>query len=69
VPSFIDTNTEVNLNKINTNVNNTFIIYKHRTIIDKYVNLEPTTENFKKVSETLEKTRGDYFNLAEPKHD
>lgn len=69
VPSFTDTNTEANLNKINPNVDNTFIIYKHRTIIDKYVNLKPTPENFKTISEILTRTRGDYFNLAEPKHD
>jgi protocatechuate 3,4-dioxygenase, beta subunit len=69
VPSFADTKTEANLNSINPEVENTFIVYKHRTIVDKHVNLKPTLENFKKLSETLNKTKGDYFTLSEPKHE
>lgn len=69
VPSFSDASTDVNLNKINSDMENTFIIYKHRTIIDKYVNLKPTSENFKKISSILDITKGNYFNLDEPKHD
>jgi len=59
VPSFSDINTEANLNKINPSVENAFIIYKHRRIIDKYIDLKPTTNNFELVSMTLNKTRGD----------
>lgn len=69
VPSFTDPETEANLNKINPDVENTFVIYRHRTIIDNYVNLKPTSENFRLISETLDKTKGNYFDLAEPKHD
>jgi protocatechuate 3,4-dioxygenase, beta subunit len=69
VPSMTDTESEVNLNKINPAVENTFVIYRHRTIIDKYIDLKPTEENFKTISMTLDKTKGDYFNLSEPKHD
>ncbi|MEO6682120.1 MAG: hypothetical protein ABIN48_04780 [Ginsengibacter sp.] len=69
VPSFSDTRTEANLNKINPNVENTFIIYKHRSIIDKYIDLKPTAENFAILSETFNKTKGEYFDLPEPKHD
>ncbi len=69
VPSFIDTESEANLNKINQNVENTFIIYRHRTIVDKYVNLKPTEQNFKLIAEILDKTKGDYFDLNEPKHE
>ena len=69
VPSMTDTESEVNLNKINPNVENTFIIYRHRTIIDKYINLKPTEENYKIIKETLDKTKSEYFNLQEPKHD
>lgn len=69
VPSFSDTESEVSLNNINPNVENTFIIYKHRTIVNKYVNLKPTDQNFKLISETLDKTRGNYFDLNEPKHE
>ena len=69
VPSFSDKKTEANLNKINPEVNNTFVIYKHRSIVDKYINLKPTFEHFKMLSNSLDKTQGDYFDLPEPKHD
>ncbi len=69
VPSLNDIESEVNLNKINPSVENTIVIYKHRTIIDKFINLKPTLENFNLLSATLNKTKGDYFNLLEPKHD
>lgn len=69
VPSFSDKDTEANLNKINPKVKNTFIIYKHRSIVDKYIDLKPTDENFRMLSNALDKTQGDYFDLPEPKHD
>lgn len=69
VPSFNDTESEANLNKINPRVESTFIIYKHRTIVDKYVNLKPTEQNFKLIAEILDKTKGNYFDLNEPKHE
>lgn len=69
VPSFTDTNTHVNLNKINPDVENTFTIYRHRNIIDKYIDLKPTKENFKLLSETLDRTKGDYFDLPVPKYE
>jgi len=69
VPSFNDSSTEVNLNKIDAEAKNTIIIYKHRTIVDKYINLLPTKENFAKIINVLDKTKGNYFNLEEPKHD
>lgn len=66
VPSFSDSATEANLNKINPEVENTFIIYKHRRIVDKYINLKPTEGNFKTLSSSLDKTQGEYFDLPEP---
>ncbi len=69
VPSFSDTESEANLNKINASVENTFIIYRHRTIVDKFVNLKPTEQNFKLIAEILDKTKGNYFDLNEPKHE
>jgi protocatechuate 3,4-dioxygenase, beta subunit len=67
VPSMTDSATEVNLNKINPSAENTFVIFKHRTIIDKYTNLKATTDNFKTISSTLDKTKSTYFDLLEPK--
>ena len=69
VPAFSDKESEANLNKINPKVENTFVIYKYRTIIDKFVDLKPTKENFNMVSQTLDKTKNEYFNLPAPKHD
>lgn len=69
VPSFSDTESEANLNKINPEAENTIIIYRYRTIVDKYVNLQPTDENFKLIIQSLNKTKGDYFELPVPKHD
>ena len=69
VPSMTDTESEVNLNKINSSLENTFVIFKHSTIIDKFINFKATADNFKIISSTLDKTKGDYFNLSEPKHD
>ncbi len=69
VPSMTDTESEVNLNKIDPSVENTFVIYRHRTIIDKYIDLKPTEGNYKIIKATLDKTKNDYFNLQEPKHE
>ncbi len=63
VPSFLDTESEANLNKINPIVENTFIIYRNRTIIDKYINLKPTVENFNLLSKVLDDNKGQYFEL------
>lgn len=68
VPSFSDKSTEAHLNKINPNVENTFIIYKHRSIVGKYIDMKPTSENFKMISNSLDRTRGDFFDLPEPRH-
>jgi protocatechuate 3,4-dioxygenase beta subunit len=68
VPSMTDAETEIALNRINPDVENTFIIYRHRTIIDKFVGLKPTTKNFDLISSTLNKTRSAYFDLPEPDH-
>lgn len=69
VPSFSDKHSDVNLNKINPEVENTFVIYKYRTIIEKFVDLKPTKENFNLISQTLDNTKNEYFNLPAPIHD
>ena len=69
VPSMNDTESEVNLNKINPNVENTIIIYRHRTIINKFIDLKPSLDNFKLVSNSIDKTKSDYFNLQEQKNE
>ncbi|MEO6151063.1 MAG: hypothetical protein ABIN95_01060 [Mucilaginibacter sp.] len=69
VPALTDTESDVSLNKINPAVKNTFIIYRNRAIVAKFIELEPTPENFKRIAGTLDKTKGNYFDLAEPAHD
>ena len=64
-----DIESEVYLNKINSSVENTFVIFKHSSIIDKFINFKATADNFKIITSTLDKTKGDYFILSEPKHD
>lgn len=63
VPSFADTESEANLNRINQSVENTFIIYRNRTIIDKFINLHPTELNFSLLAKELDTNKGDYFGL------
>ncbi|UYZ61142.1 dioxygenase family protein [Hymenobacter latericus] len=65
VASFADTASEAYLNKINPDAENTFVVYKHRTIVDKWVNLKPTPDNFARVRATLDRTTNDYFHLSE----
>ena len=69
VPSFSDKATEAHLNKINPDAENTFIIYRHRSIVDKYIDLKSAPENFKIISRSLDRTQGDFFDLPEPRHD
>ena len=68
VPSLTDTDTEMHLNKINPSVENTFIVYRHRTIVEKFIDLKPSPENFQRIAQTLDQTRGEYFHLRESSH-
>ena len=68
VSSFSDKESDIFLNKINAEVDNTFIIYSNRTIVDKYINLEPSQENYKLIKQTLDNTKSKYDYLPETKH-
>jgi len=65
VPSFTDSESEIDLNKINPEVENTFIIYKRSRIVGKFINLKPSPHNFKMVSTNLDETINEYFNLPQ----
>lgn len=67
VPSFRDQASEIYLNKINPNVENTFLIYRRSNIIDKYIELKPTPQNFKKITQGLDQTSNEYFKRSKPK--
>lgn len=63
VPSFSDKPSEIYLNRINPELENTFILYRRSIIIDKFLNLKPNPENFKKISNRLDETINEYFDL------
>lgn len=63
VPAFNDSDSEVDRNHINSSVRNTIIIYKNGTIIDKFIDVEPTNQNLKKLSVLMEKKQGTFFDL------
>ena len=67
VPSFSDAESEIDLNKINQTTENTFIIYKRSRVIDKFINLKPTKDNYHLIAERLDKTINEYFDLPKPK--
>jgi protocatechuate 3,4-dioxygenase beta subunit len=63
VPSFADTESEIHLNRINQNVENTFLLYKRSRVIDKYINIKPTSTNLKLISNSLNRSANEYFKL------
>jgi len=65
VPSMSDSESEVNLNKINSSVGNTIIVFRQRNIIAKFIDLKPSTASFKNISTILDKSTSEYFNLRE----
>jgi protocatechuate 3,4-dioxygenase beta subunit len=63
VPSFSDTESDVNLSAIDPDLKNTIILYRNRVIIDKFYELTATQENFRLISNRLEASRSPYENL------
>ncbi len=64
VPSFSDNESEINLNKINQQADNTFILYKRSKIIGNYTNLKAQEENFKLLAKKLDETVNEYFYMG-----
>ena len=69
VPSFADTETDANLNKIDPLVENTFVIFRQRRVVDKYIDLKPNADSFRLISAALDRTKSEFFDLPEPAHD
>ncbi len=69
VPSFSDSESEIDLNKINQYVENTFIIYRRSKVVDKFVNLNPSEDNFKLLTKGLDQTINEYFDLPKTKQE
>ncbi|WP_436516966.1 intradiol ring-cleavage dioxygenase [Ekhidna sp. To15] len=68
VPSFSDQASDVDLIGINPKAANTLIIYKNSNIVSKFINLKPGQESFDLLTKELDRTKGEYFHLARPKH-
>lgn len=64
VPSFTDKDSKIYLNNINPTVDNSFIIYKRSRIIGKYINLQPTKDNFALIKNCLDESINEYFYLS-----
>jgi protocatechuate 3,4-dioxygenase beta subunit len=62
VPSFKDEESEIYRSKINPLLKNTFIIYRHRNIVGKFLNLSASEANFVKIQNVLDETMSPYFN-------
>lgn len=63
VPSFTDQESEIDLNKIDQKVENTFILYRRSNIIDKFVDMKPDEANFVLIRRSLDQTINEYFDL------
>lgn len=61
VPSFNDEKSEIFKSKINSALKNTLIIYRHRNIVGKFINLPPSETSFAKIQNLLEETMSPYF--------
>ena len=64
VPHFNDKASDIYKAKINPEAENTIMLYKNRSIINKYINLDANQTNFNKLSIFLKQNSG-YFNLKE----
>ena len=66
---FSDSESEIDLNKFNSAVENTFIIYKRSRVVDKFINLKPNQDNFNLLSKRLDQTINEYFDLPKTKQE
>jgi protocatechuate 3,4-dioxygenase, beta subunit len=66
VPSFTDSESEIDSNQINAETENTFILYKRSKIIDKFINLKPNQANFDLIINSLNQSKNVYFDLPQP---
>ncbi|RYZ28233.1 MAG: intradiol ring-cleavage dioxygenase [Chitinophagaceae bacterium] len=69
VPAFSDSQSEIDLNRINQEVENTIVVYKRSRIVDKFINLKPTQNNFNLIKERLDQTINEYFTLPKSGQD
>lgn len=66
VPSLTDQESDVYLNAINQQVENTILVYRRNTIIAKYIDAPAIPANFTEISMLLDETSTGYFKLPRP---
>lgn len=69
VPSFHDTVSEIDLSRIDPHRENTIVLFKHRRIYDKFIDMKADAHSFSKISAALDEVNKDFFHLPEPAHD
>ncbi|MCB0649535.1 MAG: hypothetical protein KDC49_22855 [Saprospiraceae bacterium] len=69
VPSFHDTVSEIDLSRIDPHRENTIVLFKHRRIYDKFIDMKANAHSFSKISTALDDVNKDWFHLPEPAHD
>jgi protocatechuate 3,4-dioxygenase beta subunit len=63
VPSFADTESDMYLNNINPDTENTFILYKRSKVTDKFINLPANAANCQLIADRLDESINEYFDL------
>lgn len=63
VPSFSDRPSDIYLNRINPEVENTILVYKRSIIVGKFVNLRADASSFSLMQQSLDKSVNEYFYL------
>ncbi len=69
VPSFDDLDSEVYLNRISPEAENTFVVFRNRRIIQTWANLKPGEEAFTAIGQLLQQRAGNFFGLPGLPHD
>ncbi len=69
VPSLTDSESEVDLNRLDGNIGNRFVIFRNGTIVDMFADLPPDPGSFARITDALDRTRSEYFDLPGIKHE
>lgn len=63
LPSLQDKESEINLNVLNPQSGNSFLVYKRRKLIGKFENFNANNDNFKEIISLLDNSTNEYFKL------
>lgn len=64
LPSLQDEESEINLNSLNPELYNSFLVYKRRRLIGKFENFKANKENFNEMISLLDNSINEYFKLT-----